>query len=132
MFGGEDGDASGGPGSSGNARFSMTDINSLFGISDYDNSRIHGGNEYDGDAFSTLAALLLERAGANLKSVNVNANPGNAQSEIRGGGGYNTGNDRPSGGYPTRVPEPNTVVLFGAGMLGVAMLTKRESGPREL
>jgi len=64
---------------------------------------------------------------------------GNARSEHRrgdggsnrGNSGQSTGNGGPGSGNPTRVPEPNTVTLFGAGVFGIAMWTKRDNDVRK-
>jgi len=94
----------------------MTD---LFGTPDNDGRGAYSEAAQQGDTFAVLHDDLPERAGTSL------ASPADLLS---GGRVRSVGLGASDTSVPTSVPEPNTLILFGYGLVGAAMWTRRRIG----
>ena len=117
--------------------FSITGVPDFFGMQDDDGQGTYAGAAHRGDGLAVLIDDLREAASAAL------ASHGNGPSSERGRGwthkpsersddaGFSKGSNGSRGSgtsVPTTVPEPNTLTLLGAGLVGVAVWTRRRIG----
>ena len=117
---------------------SITGITGFLGMLDNDDPGTYAGTAHRGDGFAVLADDLRDEARAALASHGTRPSGDrergwtHEQSERSSdGAGRSSGSNGIVGGgtgVPTTVPEPNTLTLLGAGLVGAVMWTRKRIG----